>query len=115
MLHDKKRDFRDEDFVVRPALRVLGALILGFLACLFAINAQKMLYLAAVAPAQCKSGKGRLLCEVGSWINSIAPPPMQGPLAAMAHITMALIFAWATWLLLRPLVTKSRRKQATHE
>jgi hypothetical protein len=110
MLHNKKREFRDEDFVVRPTLRILGALILGFLAYLFVTSAPKVFYLSAIGPEQCSAGKGRVFCVMGNWITSITPASMQGPLAAAAHIGMALIFAWAMWMLLKPLVTRTRSK-----
>jgi hypothetical protein len=110
MLNNKTRELRSEDFVVRPTLRVLGALLLGFLTYLFVANAQKVFYLSSIGPEQCRARKGRIFCELGNWITSITPASMQGPLAAAAHIGMALIFVWAMWMLLKPLVTRSRSK-----
>lgn len=110
MLNNKTRELRSEDFVVRPTLRVLGSLLLGFLAYLFVTNARKVFYLSAIGPEQCGARKGRMFCELGNWITSITPASMQGPLAAAAHIGMALILVWAMWMLLKPLVARSRSR-----
>jgi hypothetical protein len=111
MFRSKQHEFRPEDYAVRPLLRVIGALLAAFVAWLFASTAQRAFYLAAVAPEQCKSVKGRLLCEAGNWINSITPPALQGPLAALAFVCMALLMALVVWLLLKPLFIKPRKKE----
>ena len=104
---NERREFRAEDFVVRPAWRILGALLLGFLAFLFANNARITYYLAQIVPEKCKLGKSQFFCELGNWINSLTPISLQGPLAAAAHMGTALILLTTMWFLIKPLFKKS--------
>lgn len=108
MLYKRKRTYDSKDYVIRPSLRMLGALFAGLCVAMLLLRAKQLVQLAAVPPEQCNFTKGRLLCEIGSWINANTPPALQGPLAAVAHICFALLFLWVMWLLLKPLVAKYR-------
>jgi hypothetical protein len=109
-MHFDRRQFREQDFAVRPALRIAGALLLGFFVFLIAGQVPQTLQLKAVSPKSCTSGKGQVLCELGNWINTVTPSSLQGPLAAVGQIAMCVVLVFGVGWLLAPLVRAARRK-----
>lgn len=102
--------FREQDYAVRPTLRISAALMLGLFAIVLVSQVPQTFQLKAVSPKQCTSGKGQLLCEFGNWLNAMTPPSWQGPLAALGQIGMALVLTFGVWWLLKPVVTAAVRK-----
>ncbi len=109
-MHYDRPQFREQDSAVRPSMRIVCALILGFLAFLMASEVLQTFQLKAIPLKLCTTGKGQLLCEFGNWLNATVPTSLQGPLAAVGQIGMAVIFSFGAWWLLKPLFTAEKRK-----
>lgn len=93
---------------VRPAFRIVGAIITLGLAVLFTLDALPLLTSNSVAMSPCAkdSTRYRVWCEVGSWMISLLPVSMHGPVLSMVGFIIASAFLVATWLLLRPLLRR---------
>ena len=109
-MHYDRPQFREQDYAVRPSMRIFGALLLGFLASLMAGDVPQTFQLKAIPLKPCTTGKGQFLCEFGNWLNAMVPTSLQGPLAAVGQIGMAVIFSFGVWWLLKPLFTSKKRK-----
>jgi len=84
--------------------------MLGLFAVVLVSQVPQTFQLKAVSPKLCTSGKGRFLCEFGNWLNAMTPPSLQGPLAALGQIGMALTLSFGVWWMLKPLITAALRK-----
>src|SRR6218665_3989220 len=70
------------DFRVRPAFRVLGAVLLAFVAYVTFMQAMSLLHVGELKPRQC-SGSGQFFCALGNQLLAAIPPRNQGPIAAL--------------------------------
>ena len=101
-------DRNPERSEVRPLFRVLGALLTGFVTYVY-VEAAIPLFTADHVPAmRCTETKWRrqLLCELDSWVMSGLADEVQGPIRAVGCLLFAAAWAYATWWLLKPVLTR---------
>jgi hypothetical protein len=99
-----------QDVGVRPFFRVPGALFTGFLAYFYLATAIPLFSVKHLAPRICSQRRivARLLCQFEQDLLNGLPDEMQGPLEAVGRILFALAWVYATWWLLKPLLTRRR-------
>ena len=92
----------DQQLQVRPALRIIGAVIMLLIAALMIhssipfFSAKKILLKSCTGEYKASS---QFLCEVGNAMMSMLTARMQGPTEGLAHIAMAALLIWLSWLL----------------
>jgi hypothetical protein len=96
------------DFRVRPAFRVLGGLLLAFMAYVTFMNAMALLHVGELKPARCSGGR-QFFCMLGNQLLAAIPPRNQGPIAALGGFATAALLAVLVVALLKPLLFKPRR------
>jgi hypothetical protein len=95
---------------VRPAFRIIGALLLFGMAILFALDAVEVLSYKGVIASTCASetsSRSRLLCEVGDEMLRIFPTQAQAAVLGIAIGCFAAAQLLLAWLLIKPLILKN--------
>ena len=107
-----RREFErvPDNYEVRPVFRILGSLLTASMAYMYAATALSLLTADHVPAIRCTQTKRRwqLLCELERWLIDGAADELQGPLRAAGCLLFALVLAYATWWLLKPLRTNGR-------
>jgi hypothetical protein len=95
---------------VRPAFRVIGALLLVGIAVLFALDAVQVFSYKGVIASTCASetsSRSRLLCDVGDAMLRVFPTAAQASVLGIAIGCIAAALVLLAWLLIKPLILKN--------
>lgn len=104
------------DLSVRPAFRVVGAILLLGVAALFVSNGIAAFSQEITTFASCaREGKGRLFCELGKLLLTQMPSFVRGPVLSGVAFVVALGALLFGWWLLRPLFGEPASPQPAHE
>ena len=96
-----------EQLKVRPVLRILGAFFMLAIAVLMAVNSIPFFSAKTVLLPSCaveRKASSRFLCKVEKALRSMLSPHMQGLVEALLHLFIALMLAYLSWLLIKPLM-----------
>ena len=99
---------RSADFTIRPTIRVLGTLLMLFLAYVSVEGAMPLFQAEAVATRSCGRGKGWWLCELTNLLWSFVPPSVHGEVAGTSGLLAAAFLTYFGWLLLKPVLQRAR-------
>lgn len=92
------------DLSVRPAFRVIGAILLLGVVALFISKGIAAFSQEITALASCaREGKGRLFCELGKLLLAQMPLSARGPALGVVAFAVAMGALLLGWWLLRPL------------
>jgi hypothetical protein len=103
----------DEQLQVRPIFRILGAVMMVFIAALMIFNSVPFFSADKITPNNCANERktsSRFLCKIGNEVLSMLSEKMQGPAEAITHLIFAALLIYFSWLLLRPLLGFSPAK-----
>jgi hypothetical protein len=98
------------DSSVRPAFRIVGALILVGVAILFALEAVQVFSYKGDIVSTCMtetSSRSRLLCEVGDAMLRIFPTSAQATVLGIAIGCFSAAQLLLAWLLIKPQIVRN--------
>lgn len=101
------------DSSVRPAFRVIGALLLVGVATLFALEAVQVFSYKGEVVSTCAretSSRSRLLCEVGDAMLRIFPTSSQTTVLGIAIGCFSAALLLLAWLLIKPQIAKNVKR-----
>jgi hypothetical protein len=105
--------FDPQQLQVRPGLRITGVVFLLLVAALMIAVSIPFFSAEKVSLKSCAGEhkvSSKLLCEVGNAMLSQLPARMQGPAEGLLHLVMAAILSFLSWLLAKPLRSRSHEK-----
>ena len=102
-----------EQLQVRPAFRVLGALLMLLMAALMIYDSVPFFSAEKISVKSCAGeykSSSKILCEIGNSMLSMLPTRMQGPAEALIHLAMAALLIYLSWMLTKPLHARSHKE-----
>lgn len=104
-----------EQSEVRWPFRVLGATMMVLIAALMAAISIPLFTAEKITFKHCAVERrtgSRWLCHVGNEVLTMLPTKLQGPAEGVMHLVVAALLLYFSWLLIKPLLGRSRARSA---